>query len=170
MISVKPGKVRNISVNKELAEHNRSAPLILVFMPPKMEKSITYSVAVSCNNGAFVPVSRWLRIWKYFLPSSCCSLKVSSVILHVRVSIVITISSAQWNRHALGKEQVVSSIPGSVGYISYPMPIEPLLHSCPGLATYWRMCKCCFTYLLTYLLRLIGSLWGSLGTYGLAYD
>ena len=23
------------------------------------------------------------------------------------------------------------------------------LHSCIGLATYWRMCKCCVTYLLT---------------------
>ena len=23
---------------------------------------------------------------------------------------------------------------------------------CPGLATYWRMCKCCVTYSLTYLL------------------
>ena len=26
--------------------------------------------------------------------------------------------------------------------------ISSLLHSCPGLATYWRMCKCCVTYLL----------------------
>ena len=29
--------------------------------------------------------------------------------------------------------------------------ISSLLHSCPSLATYWRMCKCCVTYLLTYL-------------------
>ena len=28
--------------------------------------------------------------------------------------------------------------------------ISSLLHSCPGLATYWRMCKCCVTYLLTH--------------------
>ena len=35
-----------------------------------------------------------------------------------------------------------------------PAPtISSLLHSCPGLATYWRMCKCCVTYLLTYLLK-----------------
>ena len=35
---------------------------------------------------------------------------------------------------------------------SSPAPtISSLLHSCPGLATYWHMCKCCVTYLLTYL-------------------
>ena len=28
--------------------------------------------------------------------------------------------------------------------------ISSLLHSCPGLATCWLMCKCCVTYLLTY--------------------
>ena len=33
---------------------------------------------------------------------------------------------------------------------SSPAPmISSLLHSCPGLATYWCMCKCCITYLLT---------------------
>ena len=26
--------------------------------------------------------------------------------------------------------------------------ISSLLHSCPGLTTYWHMCKCCVTYLL----------------------
>ena len=29
---------------------------------------------------------------------------------------------------------------------SAPM-ISSLLHSCPGFATYWRMNKCCITYL-----------------------
>ena len=39
---------------------------------------------------------------------------------------------------------------------SSPAPtISSLLHSCPGLATYWRMCKCCVTYLLTYLLTFV---------------
>ena len=34
---------------------------------------------------------------------------------------------------------------------SSPAPtISSLLHSCPGLATYWRVYKCCVTYLLTY--------------------
>ena len=32
-----------------------------------------------------------------------------------------------WNRRALGTEQVVSLIPGSVEYISYPMFIEPTI-------------------------------------------
>ena len=46
---------------------------------------------------------------------------------------------AQWDRLPLGTEQVVSSIPGNVGYISH-------VH-------------CAYDYL--------GSLRGSLGTYGL---
>ena len=36
------------------------------------------------------------------------------------------------------------------GLTSLASTISSLLHSCPGLATYWRMCKCCVTYLLTY--------------------
>ena len=35
-----------------------------------------------------------------------------------------SVTVAHWNRCTLGMEQVVSSIPGSVGYISHPMFIE----------------------------------------------
>ena len=34
--------------------------------------------------------------------------------------------------HVLGMEQVVSSIPGSVGYISYPMFVEPTITWVPS--------------------------------------
>ena len=37
-----------------------------------------------------------------------------------------------YENSALGTEQVVSSIPGSVGYISYPMFIEPTITWVPS--------------------------------------
>ena len=42
---------------------------------------------------------------------------------------------------------------------SSPAPmISSLLHSCLGLATYWRMCICCITYLLSYGTKDVKSL------------
>ena len=44
----------------------------------------------------------------------------------------MSVTVALGNRRALGTEQVVSSIPGSVGYTSYPMFIEPTITYVPS--------------------------------------
>ena len=43
-----------------------------------------------------------------------------------------SVTVAQRTRRALGNEQSRSSIPGSVGYISYPMFIEPMITRVPS--------------------------------------
>ena len=43
----------------------------------------------------------------------------------LRMAMSVTVT--KWNWHVLGTEQVVSSIPGSFGYLSYLVFIEPMI-------------------------------------------
>ena len=43
-----------------------------------------------------------------------------------------SVTVALWDRRVLGTEQVLSSIPGCVGYISYPMFKEPMITWVPS--------------------------------------
>ena len=86
-----------------------------------------YTIELSC---AWVDTSRVHELTRVVCMSwheSCAWVDTSRVQSHLEPWTTVSITVAYWNQLALGKEQVVSSIPGSVGYIPYPMFIEPTI-------------------------------------------